>query len=168
MKERPWAQMWNISWNLCDLPTCTSLFTCSAAPAVTEHKIFGFFASATKGNSIHWIVSTPPLHLSLPPLIDRLCNPLWEHFSNLLNRWFKKCYVIHHLVSLLGMGKGGSNINFLIITVKAKWISTHFQQDLDQAKSQYPAGELTVKWSLLWLLLWSDLLSCEIILIHQY
>lgn len=47
------TQMWNSSWNLCDLPTCTSLSTCSAAPAVTEQKTFGFSASATKWNSVH-------------------------------------------------------------------------------------------------------------------
>lgn len=170
MKERPWAQMWNRSWNLCDLPTCTSFSTCLAAPAVTKQKTFGFSASATKWNSVHSISSTPPLHLSLPSLIYRLCEPLWEHFSYLLNRCCKKCSGIHHLVGICEWSwyvHRGSNINILIIDVKTKWISIHFQQDSDTVESRSPASTLHIKWSLIAQVLYSELVSCEFILVHQ-
>lgn len=143
MKERPWAQMWNRSQNLCDLPTCTSLSTCLAAPAATEQKTFGFSASATKWNSVHLISSTPPLHLSLLSLIYRLCEPLWEHFSYLLNRCCKKYYGMHHLTGICECSlyvQRSSNINILIMTVKAKWISINFQQDSDTVESRSPAS----------------------------
>lgn len=70
-------------------------------------------------------------------------------------------------VSVLVMCKGGSNINILIIAVKAKWISIHFQQDPGTIESRSPANVLHIQWSLIPQVLYSELLSCEFILIHE-
>lgn len=61
----------------------------------------------------------------------------------------RNAYVIHYLVCLIGICKGGSSINFLIITVKAKLISTHFQQDSDKAESKYPASWRFTLWMII-------------------
>lgn len=167
MKERPWVQMWNTSWNLCDLPTCTSLSTCSAAPAVTEQKTFGFFASATKGDSVHRIFLTPPLHLSLPSVIYSL-SPSENIF---LTSWMGVLRNAIQYITLwvfLVYAKGAATPTFWLSLWKQNESLLIFNKIRTKQKANlHWDGDLSVKWSLLWLLLWSDLLSCEIILIHQ-
>lgn len=65
-------------------------------------------------------------------------------------------------VSVLGMRKGGSNINISIITVKAKWMSLHFQQDSDTVESRSPASTLHIKRSFILQVLYSGVLNCKL------
>lgn len=136
------TQMWNSSWNLCDLPTCTSLSTCSAAPAVTKQKTFGFSASATK-----WKCALNIL-LYICPCCLWYIDCVNSSEDIFLNSWIGVVRIAMEFitswesVSVLSMCKGGSSTNILIITMKARWICILFQQDSDKVENRSPASTL--------------------------